>query len=141
MRFVTASEQVQKEWEGSTVPATKTVERRQYKKWTETHEFRRFGEALAWLFWNPDFIAIRKLQTLNCGNGGPARLLKYLQTIADKHGLRIFARISAYLPDQPAPKCKFLNQQELEAWYARRGFKIVPTKCGTDGWYPTTPKE
>ena len=137
---MTASEQAQKEWEDETVPATKTVERGVYKKWTETHEFRRFGEALAWLLWNPDVIVIRKLETLNCGKGGPARLLKFLQTIADKHGLRISAGILAYPPDQPAPKCKFLSQQELEAWYARRGFQIVRTKCGIEAWYPNAQK-
>jgi len=134
--------QARKDWEDNTASAPKTVERGEYKKWTEDHDFRRFGEALAWLDWNDGIIEIKKLETLNPGNGGPSRLLKFLQSIADKYGLRISAWIVAYSPDPPIPEGKLLTQQELENWYARRGFQIKRNPCGgAFGWYPTAPKE
>jgi hypothetical protein len=137
-----AHEQARKEWEDNTESAPKTVTRGKYKKRTDVHPFRRFGEALAWLDWNDDIIEIKKLETLNPENGGPTKLLKFLQSIADKHGLQIFAGINAYLPDRPAPEGKLPTQKELEKWYGRRGFQIKPNRCGGAlGWYPRAPKE
>jgi hypothetical protein len=137
-----ALEQARKEWEDNTEAAPKTVERGKYKKSTRIHDFRRFGQAIAWLDWDAETIEIKKLETLKAGNGGATQLLKFLQTIADKHGLRISAWIVAYPPDPPAPAGKLLTQEELEGWYARRGFQINGNPCGGAlGWYPTAPNK
>jgi len=137
-----ALDQARKEWEDNTESAPKKVTQGTYKKWTVVQPFRRFGEALAWLDWNDDIIEIKKLETLNPGIGGPTKLLKFLQSIADKHGLRISAWIVAYSPDQPALEGKLRTQKGLEEWYRRRGFQIERNPCGgAFGWYPTAAKD
>ena len=82
---MTQMELVRKEWEDSTVPATKIHVVGKYRKREFRHEFRKYGQALAWLKWDDEIIEIAKIETLQPGQGETKRLLNFLKSIADKH--------------------------------------------------------
>jgi len=64
---MTPLELTRKEWENITVSAPKTHFR--FRK-PITHEFRKYGQALAWLDFDGGYIEIVKLETLEAGRGG-----------------------------------------------------------------------
>jgi hypothetical protein len=130
----------EEEWTAITQPAPKTHHR---SRKPVTHPFRRFGQALAWVEFDAEQIEIKKLEmTVHPAKGAATLLLEALKAIATKHELRITGAAIAYLPDPPVPPGPFLSQKELEDWYRRRGFQLVPDRsCITIFWYPDVPRD
>ena len=54
------------------------------------HEFRQYGQAMAWLKWDGDCIEIGKFETLHLGQGAASRLIEFLKSLADKYEVQIF---------------------------------------------------
>jgi hypothetical protein len=105
-------------------------------------EFRRYGQALAWLKPGLDYILISKIEALQTRRGEAKRLIEFLKTLSDKYAIRLFARALAYIPDPPLPSGPLLSQRELEDWYGRLGFEIRPlNKNVAEIGYPDLPAD
>lgn len=105
-------------------------------------EFRQYGQAIAWLEWESDYILISKMEAvLQARQGAAKQLVEFLKSLADKYHVRLFGHAVVYSPDPPVPVGDLLNQKQLEDWYVRRGFQLRRIR-GTDKsaiWYPEAP--
>jgi len=112
----------QKEWESNSIPNTKLhpIGRGVIHE----HEFRRYGQAIAWLKWDGDCIEIAKFETLCPGRGAAAKLVEFLKSLADKYKVTLFGHATAYQPDEPFPQGQLLSQKELEDFYRKHGFRL-----------------
>lgn len=128
------------EWERQTEPYPKT---HYIGKKPFIDEFRRYGDAIAWLEIGDDCITITKIEALKTGKGAARRLVEFLKSLADKYRVRLFGNAVVYPPDVPTPVGPLLSQQELEAWYAKMGFKLrkIAGTTITGIWYPDFPSE
>jgi len=110
------------EWERNTSPHTKLhpVGRGVIHE----HEFRQYGQAIAWLKWDGDCIEIAKFETLQHGQGAATKLIEFLKCLADKYKVGIFGHATAYPPDPPIPEGELFSQEQLEAFYRKHGFKL-----------------
>ena len=101
--------------------------------------FRRYGDAIAWLEWE-DACVIKKIEALKPRIGATASLLSFLKVLAVKHGIRITGNPVIYGPTCPLAAASPLSQEELNAWYSKRGFLIGKSKNGVpELWYPEAP--
>ena len=129
-----------KEWEDKTTPQHK--ERKGGKK-IRIQEFRKYGEAIAWLELDSKHIVIKKIEKLSCeGRGVGTALIEFLKSLADKYQVRLFANVAAYELEPPIANCPTLSQDKLEAWYQKHGFQLrrilnsdIPVI-----WYPDAPQ-
>lgn len=87
-------------------------------------DFRRFKNAIAWLQWNEDCIEIKKLETLHPHGGGPTRLIKFLIALADEFRIPLWGHAKLYELDTAFSKEDLLTQEQLEAFYKKRGFEL-----------------
>lgn len=63
--------------------------------------------------------------------------------LADKYHVRLWGQVKSYTPDPPwCDDERILLQEELEAWYERRGFHLVRQRkpAPTWIWYPDIPR-
>jgi hypothetical protein len=88
------------------------------------HEFRKYGQAIAWLNWDGNCMEIAKFETLSPGHGAAAKLVEFLKSLADKYGVTLYGHATVYSPDDPIPQGQLLSQKELEDFYRRHGFKL-----------------
>jgi hypothetical protein len=135
---MTPLQQAREEWEQNTVACPKIhyIGKNPYQ-----HEFRQYGKAIAWLEWDDEFIEIKKIETLQQGQGAATKLVEFLKTLADKYHVRLFGNAVIYPPDPPAPEGHLFTQAQLESWYGKHGFilrKIRNTGI-TAIWYPNIP--
>lgn len=136
---MTSLELAWKEWQEHTTPYPKDqiIGRHVF-----VDEFRRYGQALAWLKPGPDYILISKIEALQTRRGEAKRLLEFLKSLSDRYKIRLFARALAYIPDPPLPSGPLLSQRQLEDWYGRLGFEIRPiNKHVAEIGYPDLPAE
>ena len=137
--IMTPLQLAQKEWEDKTIPHPKN---HLVGKKIHIHEFRKFGEAIAWLQWDGKYIVISKFEKLpGAARGAGTRLVRFLISLADKYQLRIFGNLRCYEPDPPIPCGSLMTQDVLESWYKKQGFKINKNaKSGViELWYPSAP--
>ena len=87
-------------------------------------DFRRRGNAIAWLQWNEDCIEIKKLETLFPHGGGPTQLITFLKSLADEFQIPLWGHARIYELDTAFSKEQLLIQEELEAFYKKRGFEL-----------------
>jgi len=88
-----------------------------------TYPFRQYGQAVAWIEWQPGRAIILKLETLG-GKGEGAKLIRALIQIADQHGIRITGNASPYAtPERPAPTP---SPEQLCDYYRSLGFEVGP---------------
>ena len=121
---ITPLQRAREEWEVNTTPHPKKHPLSEFRPAFHTHEFRQFGQAIAWLDWSEACIEIKKLETLQPGGGGPTRLIKFLKALADKCQAPLWGHARAYDPDPPLPKGHLLTKEELEAFYRKHGFQL-----------------
>ena len=129
-----------KEWEDKTTPQHK--ERKGGKK-IRIQEFRKYGEAIAWLELDSKHIEIKKIEKLSCkGRGAGTALIEFLKSLADKYQVRLFGGVVAYDLEPPISNCPTLSQAQLEDWYQKRGFQLrrIPDSDIVLIWYPDLPK-
>jgi hypothetical protein len=127
----------QEEWEQNTTPHAKL--HRVGKQTVHEHEFRKYGQAIAWLKWDGDCIEIAKFETLQPSQGNASKLIEFLKNLSNKYKVRIFGHATAYLPDPPIPKGELISQKELEEFYSRHGFKLRKiTRDASEVIYPLT---
>jgi hypothetical protein len=129
-----------KEWEENSTPHAKNnfIGKRNY-----TQEFRKYGEAIAWLDFDGEYIVMKKIEKLSCeGRGAGTALIEFLKSLADKYQVRLFANIAAYELEPPIVNCPTLSQDQLEAWYSEHGFQLrrIPNSGLSVIWYPDTPQ-
>ena len=126
------------EWEDHTTPHPKN---HPVGKKIHVHEFRKYGQAIAWLEWGGDYIEITKLETLQPYGGGPARLVEFLKTLADKYQVQLQGRVRAYRPDPPIPEGHLLTKAQLESFYEKHGFQLCKIDADTSemSYIPPTP--
>jgi|SRR5690606_19690399 hypothetical protein len=123
----------ERDWNKITVDTLRHVEKYGI---TFTEDFRRFGNAEAWLEWE-SHCTIKKLETLKPRSGAASLLLSKLKELADRHGFLIFANVSSYATGVPE---NLLSQTELEEWYVRQGFDVYSGANGcVFAWYPKRP--
>lgn len=135
---MTQLQHAQKYWEDNTEPFPKD---HYIGKKVYIHDFRQYGQAIAWLEWDEEYMEIKKIESLSLGKGASSRLLCFLKTISDKYHVRLFGNAIVYRPDPPFPEGELLTQEQLESWYIRHGFvhrKIANTGV-TAIWYPDFP--
>jgi len=125
-------ESARAEWEADSEPCPSE---RRLRKSTVIDEFRRYGDALALLVWT-NVCTISKLEAVNPRTGAASQLVEYLKSLADRHDIRLFGNITAYIPDLPGPQDNLLLQSQLEAWYERHGFWIHRGQKLVELWYP-----
>jgi len=128
-----------KEWEDKTTPQHK--ERIVGNK-SRIQEFRKYGEAIAWLELDGKHIVIKKIEKLSYeGRGAGTALIEFLKSLADKYQVRLFGSVAAYDLEPPIPNCPTLSQSQLEAWYQKLGFKLsrIPNSDISLIWYPDAP--
>jgi hypothetical protein len=131
------------EWEANTTPCPKKHSLSKFRTTFHIHEFRKFGQAIAWLKWNDDYIEITKLEKLpGAGRRAGTPLIEFLKSIADKHHIRLFGNATIYQPDPPRPEAPLLPQEQLEAWYKKHGFQLYKNiETGiVELWYPNAPQ-
>jgi hypothetical protein len=121
------------EWKKNSAPSPRA---RVLKRRVVTEEFRRFGEAIALLEWT-DRCTILKVETLRPRMGAATALVEYLKRLVDFYEIPLCGNITAYVPDLPTETSNILSQQELETWYAKRGFALRRGSVGQiELWYP-----
>jgi hypothetical protein len=132
----------QDEWEGKTQPNPKSHPVDLAGKVVHIHDFRKYGQAIALLNFDSEYIEITKLEKIpGAGRGAAIPLVEFLKAIADKYSLRLYGHATIYIPDPPIPEGPFPTQEELEIWYLNRGFKLrtkgkpAPVVI----WYPDVP--
>ena len=132
-------QQARQKWEQNTTPFPKV---HYIGKTPSNDAFRQFGQAIAWLEWNSDYIVITKIEALQTRQGAAKQLIEFLKGLADEYGVRLFGNAVVYPPDPPVPVGMLLSQQQLEAWYKKLGFQL--RKIGGTGvtaiWYPDFPE-
>jgi hypothetical protein len=135
---LTPLQRARQEWEQVTTPCTKMhyIGKNPYRD-----EFRQYGQAIAWLEWDDEFIQITKIEALQPGRGAATKLIGFLKTLADKYQVRLFGNAVVYRPDPPIPEGNLLSQAELEGWYKKHGFQLrkIGDTCLTAIWYPDAP--
>lgn len=121
------------EWERETVPHI--ITRRRRNRFVREH-FRMLGGAIAWVEW-PSRCELLKIEALAPRTGAASRLLARLQSVCDRFNVPIFGNATAYEPSTEQA-ASWLNQEELEEWYRRRGFALRRgSTCGVvEIWYP-----
>ena len=128
----------QAEWEAATVRYP-LPHKQSYGKIVE-EPFRRCGDAIAWLDWG-DCCVITKIETLKPRSGAATSLLSFLKALATKHGVRIYGNPVVYPPTSPCAAAAPLSQEELVAFYSKRGFVVGWSAQGVPYlWYPDAPK-
>jgi hypothetical protein len=134
----------QKEWECKTTDHPKQHFYKNGKKREGMDEFRKYGQAIALINWGCDFIEITKLEKLPGADRGAAiPLVTFLKALADKYHIRLNGQVQPYTPDPPWPDDERIpKQEELEAWYERRGFQLCTQgkPAPTWIWYPDVPR-
>jgi hypothetical protein len=137
---VTPLEIARQEWEQHTTACPKV---HYIGKKPFTHEFRQYGQAIAWLQWESGFIEITKIEALQTGQGAATRLMHFLKSLADKYHVRLFGNAVVYPPDPSVPVGTLLSQQQLEKWYRNLGFKLrkISGTSITAIWYPDFPPD
>ena len=130
LNVMTPLQQARHEWEANTTPHPKKHPLSKFRAEFHTHEFRQFGQAIAWLNWTEDCIEITKFETLQPGGGGPSRLIEFLKTLADKYQVPLWGHARIYEPDPPIPEGHLLTRGQLENFYKKHGFKL--RKIDTD---------
>jgi TPR repeat protein len=141
LRMMTPLQLAQKEWEDKT---TRHPKERLVGKKIRTQEFRKFGEAIAWLRWDGNHIEMKKMEKLPCaGRGSGTSLINFVKSLADNYQVRIFGNPMSYDPDPPIPCGHLLTQGRLESWYKKHGFKIVKIQDSDIPimWYPDLPPQ
>lgn len=134
-----ASANAQAEWEAATVPHPLS-HRQSYGEFVQ-EPFRKYGDAIAWLEWTR-FCEIKKLETLKARSGAATLLVVFLKALADKHRVHLFGQPIPYAPTCSLAAVAPLSQNELYAWYSRRGFKVGKSSSGVPYlWYPDIPEE
>ena len=128
------------EWEDSTKPFPKN---HWIGKDCHVDDFRLYSGAIAWIEWGDGRIFISKLEALQTSQGAAARLVEFLKALADKYHLHIVGRSKVYPPDPPAPEGPLLSQEQLDAWYQKRGFQLrkIRDNDASDFGYPDIPPE
>jgi hypothetical protein len=87
-------------------------------------DFRRFGNAIAWLQWNEDCVEIKKFETLHPHGGGPTRLIDFLKALANEFQVPLWGHARVYELDTAFSKEHLLKQAQLEAFYKDHGFQL-----------------
>jgi hypothetical protein len=129
----------QAEWEAASIPYP-LPNKLSYGPVVE-EPFRRYGDAIVWLEWGDDCI-IKKIETLKPRTGATTSLLSFLKALAMKHGIRISGNPVIYEPTGGRAAVCPLSQEELNAWYLKRGFVVRRSKNGvTELWYPDAPPD
>ena len=102
--------------------------------------FRRYGDAIAWLDWEY-YCIIKKIETMKPRSGATTALLYFLKSLAAKHGFRIYGQPVVYDPTCRVASASPLSQEELNAWYSKRGFVVGTSPNGVPWlWYPDAPR-
>ncbi|MGA2661068.1 MAG: hypothetical protein ABSH34_26600 [Verrucomicrobiota bacterium] len=124
----------QAEWEAAAVPYP-LLHKQSYGKVVE-EPFRKYGDAIAWLEWE-GLCTIVKIETLSPRSGAASLLLSFLKAVAMKRGIRIYGNPVVYKPTCPLAGAAPLSQEELNAWYSKRGFVVGWSANGVPClWYP-----
>src|SRR5712671_155522 len=109
------------EWEQQTTPCPKI---HYIGKKPFTEDFRQYGQAIAWLGWESEYIEITKIEALQAGQGAAKQLIEFLKILSDKYHIRLFGNAVIYPPDPPVPFGTLLSQEQLEDWYSKLGFRL-----------------
>ena len=126
------------EWEAATVPHS--CPRTRCNGEIVEDPFRKYGDAVAWLEWS-DVCEIKKIETLRPRSGAATALVTFLKALADKYKLRLFGQPIPYAPDCSLAADSPLSEEELFAWYSKRGFVVGRTSSGVPYlWYPDVPE-
>jgi len=142
---MTPIQQAQHEWEANTTPYPKNhlvlpVVRN--NPIVHKDNFRKYGQAIAWLEWDGKYIEMKKFEKLPCAaKGAGTPLIEFLKSLADKYHVRILGNPLRYDPDPPVPCGPLLSQAQLEGWYEKQGFRIhkIPNSDIPIMWYPDAP--
>ena len=124
---MTPLKQAQQEWEAKTTPHPKIHHVRPVVRnnpITRIEEFWQFDKAIALLNWDSDCIEIVKLETLQPRQGGPSRLIGFLEQLADKYQVTIWGHARPYEPDPPCPADGLLTKDQLDNFYRKHGFVL-----------------
>jgi hypothetical protein len=119
---MTSLQLAQQEWEAKTKPHTKSHPLG--RNVVHEHEFRQFGQAIAWLKWDGGRIEIAKFESLQPKQGAGSLLIEFLKTLADKYQIQLWGHSRPYSPDPPVPNGQFLSKEKLENFYMKRGFQL-----------------
>src|ERR1017187_8042906 len=122
---MTSLRRAREEWEANTAPHPKWHQVSTFRPVFHTHEFRQFGQAIAWLEWDASYAELKKLEKLPGANRGAGTLLlQFLKSLADRHQIRLSGNAIVYEPDPPIPDGPLLRQEQLESWYKNPGFQV-----------------
>lgn len=135
-------QRAREEWEANTTPLPKQHRVSGFRMAFRTHEFRQFGQAIAWLEWDGKYGDLKKLEKLpGAKRGAGTLLLQFLKSLADKHQIRLFGNATVHEPDPPIPDGPLLSQEQLESWYKKHGFQLCRTVRSdiVEIWYPGVP--
>jgi hypothetical protein len=140
---MTPLQRAREEWEANTTSHPKKHSISKFRPAFHIHEFRKFGQAIAWLKWDGDYIEITKFEKLpGAGRQAGTPLVEFLKSVADKYQIRLFGNATIYQPDPPIPEGPLLSQDQLEIWYKKHGFQLYKSiKSGiVELWYPNAPQ-
>ena len=128
-----------REWEGASTLSPQWVILHTSREHVE-EPFRKYGQAFAVvLAFDTDHLIIERLHSRETGRGHSKALVCFLQSLADKHEVRIEVIPGAYeLVERPIGPT--LSDNELRGWYAKRGF-VQKTWGLATMWYPDFPPE
>ena len=132
----------QQDWEVNTTPHPKQHFYSNGKKQEGLQEFRKYNQAIALINWDGEYIEITKLEKLPDSDRGAAiPLVDFLKALADKYLVRISGQAKSYTPDPPWIEELPITQEQLEAWYKKRGFQLFTRgkPAPTWIWYPDVP--
>lgn len=125
--IMTPLQLAQKEWERKTQPHPKRHPVDKAGR-VHIHDFLKYGQAIAFLNFDVEYIERTKLEKLpGVGRGAAIPLVEFLKSIADKYHLDLYGHAKTYTPYPPISKGPVPSQEDLEAWYRKRDRAFHPS--------------